>query len=395
VWREGYAAVVAVRARGQDGQEERVLPLELFFDLIFVFAITQVTGLVSAHPTWTGLLQGLLVLGVLWWSWTAYAWLTNTIDPEEGAVRIALFAAMGAMLIASLAVPDAFGDDALLFAVAYACVRLAHLALYAVAGWGDRDLLTAIGKLAVGSAIGITLLFFAAALDGTAQIAVWALALAIDLAGAWVGGGKGWRLSPGHFAERHALVVIIALGESIVALGLGATGTVDAGAITAALLGLVVAVMLWWAYFDVVALVAERRLREQTGSAQLTMARDSYSYLHLPMVAGIILFAVGMKKTLAHVGDPLEVVPATGLCGGVALYLVAHVLFRLRNVGTLNRQRLVVAALLVALVPVAVEIPALATLTAVAALCVALISYEAIRFAEARHRVRHAVEAAG
>jgi low temperature requirement protein LtrA len=384
---------MVVQARGLEG-EERVLPLELFFDLIFVFAITQVTGLVSAHPTWTGLAQGLLVLGVLWWAWTAYAWLTNTVNPEEGAVRLALFAAMGAMLVASLAVPDAFGDDALLFACAYAFVRAAHLALYVIVGWGDRDLLIAIAKLGAGAAIGVALLFVAAALDGRAQIAVWALALVFDLAGAWIGGGRGWRLSPGHFAERHALVVIIALGESIVAVGLSATGTLDTGTITAALLGLAVAGALWWAYFDVVALVAERKLRETTGDAQLRMARDSYSYLHLPLVAGIILFAVGVKKTLEHVGDPLDVVPAVALCGGVALYFLAHILFRLRNVHTLNRQRLVVVALLVALVPVAAEIPALATLAAVAALCVSLISYEAIRFAEARDRVRHATEAA-
>jgi low temperature requirement protein LtrA len=383
---------MAVKARGLE-REERVLPLELFFDLIFVFALTQVTGLVYDHPTWTGLLQGLLVLGVLWWSWTAYAWLTNTIDPEEGLVRIALFAAMGAMLIVSLAVPDAFGDDALLFACAYALVRAAHLALYAVVGWGDRDLEAAIAKLGVGSAVGVALLFVAAALDGWAQIAVWAIALSIDLAGAFVRGGRGWRLSAGHFAERHALVIIIALGESIVAIGVGASHVLDVGALTAALLGLAVAVALWWAYFDVVAIVAERHLREATGEAQLRMARDSYSYLHLPMVAGIVLFAVGAKKTLGDFGDPLDTVPAVALCGGVALYLVAHILFRLRNVRTLNRQRLVVSLLLLALIPVALEIPALATLAAVAALLVCLIVYEAIRFADARDRVRHPTEA--
>jgi low temperature requirement protein LtrA len=385
---------VAVQARGEDEREERVTPLELFFDLIFVFAITQVTGLVTANPTWAGLAQGMLVLGALWWAWAAYAWLTNTINPEEGAVRVAMFAAMGAMLIASLAVPDAFGDDAFLFACAYAFVRLAHLALYAVAGRGDRDLLQAIARLGVGSASGVTLLFVASALDGRIQAAVWALALAIDLAGAWVGGGRGWHLSAGHFAERHALVVIIALGESIVAVGLGATSEIDAGVVAAALLGLAVAAALWWAYFDVVAIVAERRLRETSGKAQLTMARDSYSYLHFPMVAGIILFAVGVKKTLADVGGELELVPAVTLCGGVALYLFAHILFRLRNVRSLNRQRLVVALLLVALLPAAVEIPALATLALVAALCVGLIAYEAIRFADARDRVRHAAEPA-
>ena len=381
---------MTVQARKQESAEERVTPLELFFDLIFVFAITQVTSLIVADPTWAGLAKGLVVLAVLWWSWTAYAWLTNTINPEEGEVRLVMFAAMGAMLIASLAVPDVFADDALLFACAYAFVRLAHLVLYTVAGWGDRDLLGAVARLGVGTVIGVGLLFVAAALDGPAQLTVWTVALVIDLLGAYIGGGKGWRLAPGHFAERHALIVIIALGESIVALGLGASHELDAGVIAAALLGLAIAAALWWMYFDVVAIVAERKLREATGNAQLTMARDSYSYLHLPMVAGIILFAVGAKKTLGDVGEPLKLVPAVALCGGVALYLVAHILFRLRNVRSLNRHRLVVSVLLLALLPLAVELPALASLAVVAGLCVGLIAYEAIRFAEARERVRHA-----
>ena len=387
---------MAVRARRQENAEERVTPLELFFDLIFVFALTQVTGLVVADPTWPGLVKGVLVLGVLWWAWAAYAWLTNTIDPEEGAVRIAMFAAMGAMLIASLAVPGAFGDDAFLFACAYAFVRIAHLALYAIAGWGDRDLLAALARLGVGTILGVTLLFVAAGLDGRLQVAVWAAALVLDLLGAYVGGGRGWHLSAGHFAERHALVVIIALGETIVALGLEASNQLDAGGIAAALLGLTVAATLWWAYFDVVALVAERRLRATTGGAQLRMARDSYSYLHLPMVAGIILFAVGVKKTIGDVGEPLKLVPAVALCGGVALYLLAHILVRLRIVGSLNRQRLVISAALLALIPLGVELAALVTLTLVAALCVGLTVYEAIRFAEARDRLRHpAAEPAG
>jgi low temperature requirement protein LtrA len=387
---EGYAWVMTVQARRAESAQERVTPLELFFDLIFVFAITQVTALVVDDPTWAGLAKGLVVLGVLWWAWAAYAWLTNTINPEEGAVRIAMFAAMGAMLIASLAVPDVFGDDALLFACAYAFVRIAHLVLYAIAGRGDRDLLTAIARLGVGTAIGVTLLFVAAGLDGRLQVAAWALALVLDLLGAYVGGGRGWRLSAGHFAERHALIVIIALGESIIALGVGASHTLGAGELLAALLGLAVAGTLWWAYFDVVSIVAERRLHELRGNAQLAMARDSYSYLHLPMIAGIILFAVGVKKTLGDVGEPLTLVPAVTLCGGIALYLVAHILFRLRNVGSLNRHRLVVTAVLLALIPLALEIAALITLGLVALLCVALIAYEAIRFAEARDRVRHA-----
>jgi low temperature requirement protein LtrA len=379
---------VAARSQG----EERVTPLELFFDLVFVFAITQVTGLVSEHPTWEGVAQGLIVLGLLWWAWTAYAWLTNTVDPEAGAVRLAIFGAMAAMLIASLAVPHTFGDDAWLFAGAYAAVRVAHLGLYALVGRGDAELLGAVGRLARGSLPASALLFVGAAFGGTAQIAVWAVAFLIDLAGAYIGGGRGWHLAAGHFAERHGLIVIIALGESIVALGAGTLGApLDAGVVVAAALGLAVAVALWWLYFDVVAIVAERHLREAQGNAQLAMARDSYSYLHLPMVAGIIFFAVGVKKTLAHVGDPLETVPAVALCGGVALYLLSHIAFRLRNVRTLNRQRLVVAVVMVALLPAAVALPALATLAIVAGLTASLIAYEALRYAEARDRVRHAL----
>jgi low temperature requirement protein LtrA len=186
------------------------------------------------------------------------------------------------------------------------------------------------------------------------------------------------------------LIIIIALGESIVAIGVGVSGGVDAGVVTAATLGVAVAAALWWLYFDVVALVAERRLsRAAVGREQNEIARDSYSYLHFPMVAGIVLVALGMKKTLAEVGDPLDAVPATALLGGAAVYLLAHVSFRLRNLHTLNKQRLACAVLLLALIPAAVELPALATLAILAGVLTALIGYEALRFAEARDRVRH------
>ena len=226
--------------------------------------------------------------------------------------------------------------------------------------------------------------------DGWTQGALWALALALDMAGPLLFGSEGWKLMPGHFAERHGLIVIIALGESIVAIGVGAEIGVDAGVVTAAVLGIVVAAALWWLYFDVVALAAERRLtKAEVGREQNEIARDSYSFLHLPMVAGIVLVALGMKKTLGDVGDPLETVPAVALLGGTALYLLGHVAFRLRNIRTLNKQRLVCAIVLVALVPLAVELPSLATLGILAAILVALIIYEVLRFAELRSRLRN------
>jgi low temperature requirement protein LtrA len=372
-------------------REQRVTFLELFFDLVFVFAFTQVTEMLSDEPTWSGLGRGLLVLAALWWAWSAYAWLTNTTNPEEGAVRLAMFASMAAMLVAALAVPDAFRDDALAFGVAYFVVRVLHLVLYAVAAKGDPDLMGAVTRLVPSATIGPALILAAAAFDGGAQASLWALALVIDFGGVLVMGMSGWRVSASHFAERFGLVIILALGESIVSIGVGAAGLpLDADLIVAATLGLIVAASLWWAYFDVVAPVASRRLREAQGIERTRLARDSFAYLHFPMVAGIVLVALGVKKTLGHVHDPLDIVPAVALCGGITLYLLAHVAFRLRNVHTLNRQRVVAAAACAAIIPVATEVSGLAALASVAAICVLLIAYEAVRFREARHRVRHA-----
>jgi low temperature requirement protein LtrA len=369
---------------------EQVTPLELFFDLVFVLALTQCTTLIARTPTWEGMLKGLLVLGMLWWSWGGYAWLTSVVDPEEGAVRLAMFAAMAAFLVAALGVPGAFGSEALLFACAYAAVRAAHIVLFMIASRDDAALRHSVVGLAGSTSIGVGLLLAAAFTAGGLQLGLWGLALLLDTGGPFLFGIEGWKLVPGHFADRHGAIVIIALGESIVAIGVGARATIGAGVILAAVLGVVIAAALWWAYFDVVALVATRRLaKAAAGRERNEIARDSYSYLHFPMVAGIALIAVGMKRTLANVDDPLKVVSSAALLGGASLYLLAHVAFRLRNVGTLNRRRLVVAIALLALVPAGAVLPGLATLGILAALLVALIAYEALRFAESRDNIRH------
>jgi len=370
--------------------ESRVTPLELFFDLIFVLAITQCTALMSDSPTWEGLARAMLVLGVLWWSWTGYAWLTSVVDPEEGSVRLAIFVAMAALLVVALCVPEAFGDLGLLFACAYGVVRVGHIVLFTLASQDDPGLRRSVTALAASTAISVGLLVAAYFADGALQGGLWALALLLDMGGPFLFGAEGWKLVPGHFAERHGLIVIIALGESIVAIGVGAEAGVDAGVVVAAVLGVAVAAALWWLYFDVVARVAERRLsRAAEGRERNEIARDSFSYLHFPMVAGIVLLALGLKKTLGEVADPLKIVPAVGLLGGTALYLLAHVAFRLRNIRTLNRQRLVCAALLIALLPAATEVPALATLGILTAVLAALVAYETFRFAELRDRIRH------
>jgi low temperature requirement protein LtrA len=371
---------------------ERVTPLELFFDLVFVLALTQCTALMAHEPTWAGLVRGLLVLGVLWWTWVGYSWLTSVVDPEEGAVRGAMFAAMAALLIVSLCVPRAFGEEALVFALAYGVVRAGHIALFTIASRDDDALRHSVNGLAVGTAVGVTLLAVSSAFDGVAQGAIWALALALDVSAPYFFiDPSGWKLAPGHFAERHGLILIVALGESIVAIGAAAEHGLDAGIVAAAVLGIALAAALWWIYFDVVALVAGRRLTEaEPGLVQNEMARDSYSYLHFPMLAGVVLVALAMKKTLAHVGDPLEVVPAFALLGGLAAYLLGHVAFRYRHIHTVNWRRLVLSVGLLALLPLALELPALAMLAIVTAIVWALIAYETRLYGENRAKLRHA-----
>jgi low temperature requirement protein LtrA len=218
------------------------------------------------------------------------------------------------------------------------------------------------------------------------------------MGGPYLFGADGWKLVPGHFAERHGLIVLIALGESIVALGVGAKVELDAGIVAAAVLGVVVAAALWWVYFDVTAIVAEWRLsRTEEGRERNELARDSYSYLHFPMVAGIALLAVGLKRTLGNVEDPLKLVPTAALLGGAALYLLAHVAFRLRNMHTLSGRRLVCAVALIALVPITVALgtSSLVALGALAATLTALILYEVLRYADARERVRHRAASSG
>ncbi len=286
----------------------KVKPLELFFDLVYVLALTQCTALMAEDPTWEALLQGVVILGVLWWSWVVYACLTSVVDPEEGAVRLAVFGAMAALLVVGLCVPEAFGDLGLTFAVAYGIVRAAQIWLLWLGGSASPALRHSVWTaLAPSTTVGVGLLAIASQVDGDVQLALWAAALVLDILGPFLLGSEGWTLVPGHFAERHGLFFIIALGESIVAIGVGASHGVDGGVITAAVLGMGLAAAMWWAYFDVVALVAERRLAgTPAGKEQNELARDSYSILHFPMVAGVVLIALGMEQTLAHVGDPLH-----------------------------------------------------------------------------------------
>jgi low temperature requirement protein LtrA len=375
---------------GENLPERRVTPLELFFDLVFVFALTQVTGFLSEHLSWTGVLQGAALLVVLWWAWAGYVWLTNAVAAEEVIpARLVLLIAMSAMLVASLAVPDAFGEYGVIFGLSYFVVRLLHVVLFVLASGVPPEAIQAMLRLAPGFLGAPLLLIPAGFADGFVQGALWAAAIGIDLSVSLVGGVGGFRVHAEHFAERFALIIIIALGESIVAIGVGASGlALGAGVILAAVLGIALAAALWWAYFDLVVLVAERRLFAAKGAERARLARDAYPYLHLPMMAGIIFVALGIKQTMAHVGDPLGTIPAVALCGGVALYLLGHNAFRLREEGSVSILRLVVTVLCFALIPVAVSIPSLVILAILAGLMCALVAFETMRSRELRRELR-------
>jgi low temperature requirement protein LtrA len=370
-------------------REQRVTPLELFFDLVFVFGFTQVTTVLSNDPSWGGLGHGLLILGALWWAWAGYAWLTNTVDPDEGAVWGAMLVAMAAMFVAALAVPDVFGKHGVIFGVAFLIVNVMHLTLYALGARGDRDLLAAILRIAPSALAGSALIIAAGFVHGGLRPLLWLAALAVGLFGPLLGGLSGWRVEPAHFVERHGLIVIIAIGESLVAIGIGARGTgLSTSVILAAVLGFVVTISFWLAYFDFFPIRGRQLLTDRSGAQRTALARDVYTYLHLPMVAGIVLFAFAMKATLAHVGDSLGTIPALALCGGPALYLFAYVALRVRVSRTLGRGRLIAAVACALLVPLALAVPALVALALVAAVWVALHAYEIIWWREARARTR-------
>jgi low temperature requirement protein LtrA len=382
------------RRRVELRQRETVKPLELFFDLVFVLGFTQCTALMTADPTWTGLGHGMLVLAVIWWAWVCYAWLTNLLEPEEGAVRLAMFGAMVGLLIVALCIPQAFDDRALTFALAYAVVRIGHLALYLIAARDRPGLHHWLLGYAGVTTVVIALLVGASFAHGAAQAAIWMLAIAVDWGLPALSGVEHWQLAPAHFAERHNLVIILALGETVIAIGVGTTIDLTAPVLLAAGLSVGLAAAFWWIYFDIVAIVTERRLAQAAeGTERNTLARDSYSYLHFPMVAGIVVTALGVHETLAHVDQPLDAVHAAALLGGSALYLLAHVVLRLRNAHTVSPTRLGAAILLVALIPVAPRIDALAALAAANLVLWSIIGYETFYvYDERRYRLRHGLD---
>lgn len=318
-------------AEPREADESSVSTLELFFDLVFVFAITQITFLVSHDATARGLVHAVLVFAMLWWAWGAYAWLTNTLPTGEMLPRLLLLGGMAAALVAALAVPESFDGAGVAFGLSYLVVMLIHLGLYIAAAENPEATRQAILRLAPSNMLGALLLIAGGAAEGTAQELLWVAAVAVTYAGPYVTGVAGFTLHPRHFAERHGLIVIVALGESVVAIGAGARGLpVDWELAGTAVLSVVLITSLWWAYFDSDAERTEQALTTATGVTRARIARDVYSYLHVPLVFGIVLTAVGLHEAVVHPGESLDPVVAGAFGGGVALYFAGLAAKRLR-----------------------------------------------------------------
>jgi low temperature requirement protein LtrA len=352
--------------------EARVSTLELFFDLVFVFAITQITGTVTHDPTAVGLARGVALFLVLWWAWGAYAWLTNTVPTAETLPRLVVLAAMAAMLVVALAVPHAWGDGGVALALAWLVVMVLHAALFVLAAGNSETSRRAVFKLAVTN-LGAGVLLLAAGLaDGEAQSALWVAAIVCAYASPYVTGVAGFTVHPGHFVERHGLIVLIALGESVVAIGAAGDVTVDWALAGTALVVMALIVGLWWSYFDHDADDGERALVAAEGPARSRLGRDVYSYLHIPLVLGVVFAAVGIHEALIEPGEPLDPVFAGAFAGGVVLYAAGLAAIRVRLGGRPSAARLGAAAVAVAVIPLAPHMDAVVTTAVLAAATLAV-----------------------
>lgn len=386
-------------------ESHRVTTFELFFDLMFVFAFTQVTGFMVHEHSFPGVLQGMVILVLLWWSWAPFSWLANQAHADAGLMRFGLAAVMVAVFMAALAIPEAFDDlrggldGPVVLALTYAAVRLLHLGLYVYAAGNDRPLQRQIGKLTVTAVLGATLVLAGALLGGPAQTWLWLAGMVLDTVLTFLISRHGnWRIhSAAHWTERYGLVVILALGESIVAIGVGASEVpVSIPVLAGAAAGICLSIGLWWIYFDVTAIAAEHHFAALRGSARSSAAVEAYTYLHLPLVAGIVLTAVGVEDALAHVedGKALSVLGVFTLFAGPALYVLSSAAFRRRMGGGWETWRLGTAALLLAVPAARPPLSPLTALLLVTALTAALVAVESLHYAGDRRRIR-GMDAAG
>jgi low temperature requirement protein LtrA len=388
----------------QDQEAATVTPLELFFDLVFVFALTQVTAFMADELSWHGILRGALVMMLLWWAWTGYAWLASVASAEERPIKLVLLTGMAAMFVLALCIPEAFDDlpggltGPVVLAICYLLFRVMHFVMFLIIAREDAGLRSQLLRFAPSVFISSMVLLVASQFEGWLQTGLWMLALVADYLGTALAGFSGWRLpAPGHFSERHGLIIIVALGESFVAIGVGvAQEPISWVIVIASVLGLILASALWWAYFDVSALLGEHALATEPVETRARLARNAYSFAHLPLVLGIVLVAFGLKEVLLYVSDssehsltdPLPAVALAALVGGVVLYLLGHVVFKWLTVHTVSVVRLAAAGALLLTIPLIAGQPALVQLGVVALLVACAVLVESVLFAESRRKIR-------
>ncbi|MDT5205234.1 MAG: hypothetical protein QOD34_1870 [Mycobacterium sp.] len=351
--------------------------LELFFDLVFVFAMSQVTQLMLSNISWLSFGRGVLALLAVWWAWVGYTWLTNTFEAVQVSHQSVVIAAMAAMLVAATALPSAFTTGALVFGAALFVVRLIHAVKFVVGSSRENpELQAGSRRMTLAFVAAPALIVVAAFLRSPYREAMWVLAAAIDYGAPLVVGMGGFRVAPSYFVERHGAIIIIALGEAIVEVGAGGARNLHSPGVIAALaLGMLISATLWWTYFGLTS-GAVRRMQKTPGDERARLARDAYSYLHLPLVAGVVLFAVGAHAAVEHVDVALRPLPALALSGGIGLFYLADVAYRWRDHHQLATDRMVTGAAAILVYPAATHAPAIATLVVLTAIGVARLSWE-------------------
>jgi low temperature requirement protein LtrA len=384
-----------VRRRGTDGVSQRASSLELFYDLVFVFAITQVSHLLLEHLTWTGVLQSLIMLLAVYWSWNYTTWTTNELDTETIPVRLLLLGLMLVSLLMSVAIPQAFEEHALLFAGSYVAIQIGrHSFLTFVAAESGTVERERAGRILTWFVVVGVLWVAGALVEGPGRYVLWLVALALDycapLVTYWVPGRRRlapatWNVGTEHFAERFGLFIILALGESIVITGATTSELdLDAKTIVAFVMAFLASAAIWWLYFSSVAALGEHYL--EVADSRTTLARDAYTYFHVVFVAGIILSAVGDELVIAH---PIEVLPpyeVAAVAAGPAVYLLAHTLFRFRLTGTLGLAKPSATLGCVGVGFVGLFVPALALAGALIVVLVAVIAAGHLAATQSRER---------
>ncbi|RZS68400.1 low temperature requirement protein LtrA [Agromyces ramosus] len=388
----------------RDGESARVTTFELFFDLVYVFAFTQVSGLMADTHSALGVLQALVVLGLLWWVWCAYSWLGNQAPADRGVVQAGMSIAMIAVFIVALAIPEAYDDleggwyAPLVVALAYLFVRIVHATLYVIVAGEDRALRRQVlGTQVVALVPSGTALIVGAAIGGSAQTWIWLAAFVWDVVFTYVSsrGGGGWRLhSPVHWAERYGLIVILALGESIVAIGVGvAQEPIDGPIVLGVSLSVTLSLLLWRAYFTRIAPAGEHALQRRTGARRVVFARDAYTYLHFAIVGGVILAALGVEEAMAHIADPEAFgwFGASALGAGLALYIAATAAFGRMSGLRWPVVRIGAAIALAAVIPLLAIVAAMSALVIVVALLAVMLVIEDRRPASGLYTPRDAM----